>query len=221
MIKHHPTPEFIAEYSSGTLPSAQTVSVTMHLQFCDRCQQIADSLTDIGGELLSRSEPCPVADNLLDNIFAAIDEPVELSPAAEPEARPEKSLSGIPPLLQQLLPVGGLNWRFLSPSLRAANLDVDERHNELALHRIQAGGKAPEHSHKGTEITVVLKGSFSDEDGVYQPGDFIVREPGDVHRPFAAMHEECICLSVLEAPIQLTGLNRIFNPFVRFSHGRL
>jgi len=43
----------------------------------------------------------------------------------------------------------------------------------MALHRIKAGGKAPEHDHKGTEITVVLTGSFSDEDDIYQPGDFI------------------------------------------------
>jgi putative transcriptional regulator len=64
---------------------------------------------------------------------------------------------------------------------------------------------------------VVLKVSFSDEDGVYHPGDFIVREAGEIHRPCATLNDDCICLSVLEAPIKLTGIKRIFNPFLRFS----
>ena len=94
---------------------------------------------------------------------------------------------------------------------------MGEKDYEVALHRIDAGGKAPEHDHRGREITVVLTGSFSDEDGVYQPGDFLVREPGDTHRPFAARNEDCICLSVLEAPIKLTGIKRILNPFLSFT----
>ena len=82
---------------------------------------------------------------------------------------------------------------------------------------IKGGGRAPEHNHRGDEITLALTGSFSDEDGIYHPGDFIVRKAGEIHRPFAAQHRECICLSVLEAPIQLTGVKRIFSPFLSFS----
>ena len=56
--------------------------------------------------------------------------------------------------------------------LRAAPINVGERRYELALHKIDAGGKVPDHDYRGQEITVVLKGSFSDEDGVYQPETF-------------------------------------------------
>jgi len=62
-----------------------------------------------------------------------------------------------------------------------------------------------------------LTGSFSDEEGVYHPGDFLVKEPGNIHRPFAARNQECICLSVLEAPIRLTGMKRVLNPFLSFT----
>jgi putative transcriptional regulator len=119
--------------------------------------------------------------------------------------------------VQRLLPSGKLDWRRLSPSLKVAPISVGEEQYELALHRIDAGGKAPAHDHLGKEITVVLTGSFSDEDGVYQPGDFLVREQGDTHRPFAARNQECICLSVLEAPINLTGIKRVLNPFLSFT----
>ena len=39
----------------------------------------------------------------------------------------------------------------------------------------------------------------------YNEGDFIVRNPGDVHQPMGANNGECICLSALEAPIKLTS----------------
>ena len=73
------------------------------------------------------------------------------------------------------------------------------------------------HDHKGREITLVLYGSFSDADGVYEEGDFIVREPGDIHSPQATLDDECICLSVVEAPIRLVGpVMRGLNPFLSF-----
>ena len=125
-------------------------------------------------------------------------------------------LKGIPEYLNQFLPRSGLNWRKLSSSVTVAPISVGETRYELALHKICAGGQTPVHDHNGVEYTVVLKGSFSDEDGMYNEGDFLTREPGDIHRPFASQHEDCICLSVLEAPIRLKGLGRVLNPFMRF-----
>jgi putative transcriptional regulator len=125
--------------------------------------------------------------------------------------------AGLPAYVQKLLPGGDLHWRFLSPSVKVTPIPVGETQYEVALHRLKAGGNAPTHDHQGEEVTVVLVGNFSDEEGVYQPGDYILREPGDVHRPQATRHNECICLSVLSAPIKLVGLNKIMNPFLGFS----
>ena len=218
MISKHPHPEMLVEYTSGGLSVAPAISITTHLQFCDQCQQLAASLEEIGGELLNESEGIPVSDSLLDDVLACIDNPAEEKQTSDrPMPQQVESIPGLPQYVNQLLSPGGLRWRFLSPSLKAAAISVGEEVHELALHRIKAGGKAPEHTHRGSEITVVLKGSFSDEDGVYHPGDFIVREAGEIHRPCATLNDDCICLSVLEAPIKLTGIKRIFNPFLRFS----
>ena len=122
----------------------------------------------------------------------------------------------LPKYVRGLLP-NSLRWRNLSSSLKVAPISVGETNHELALHKISAGGRAPDHGHNGQEITVVLKGSFSDDDGVYQTGDFLIKEPGESHRPIAAQNEDCICLSVLAAPIKLKGLKRVFNPFLSFS----
>jgi putative transcriptional regulator len=123
----------------------------------------------------------------------------------------------LPPLVKKLLPTEGAKWRRLSPSLKVARLPIGEQRFELALHHIRAGGRAPTHNHGGQEITVVLQGSFSDDEGVYHEGDFIVREPGHVHTPTATANSSCICLSVLEAPIHMVGrFKRLLNPFLRF-----
>jgi len=218
MISRHPDPELLVEYTAGGLTTAPAISVTTHLQFCNECRQLAESLEEIGGELMNESEAIPVSENLLDEVLACIDEAAGKQ-FATLLAKPQdtEAITGIPKYIQALLPADSLKWRFLSPSLRAAAISVGEEVHELALHRIKAGGKAPEHTHRGIEITVVLKGSFSDKDGIYHPGDFILREAGEIHRPCAARNDECICLSVLEAPISLTGVKRIFNPFLSFS----
>ncbi|MDA0978701.1 MAG: ChrR family anti-sigma-E factor [Proteobacteria bacterium] len=220
MIKRHPEPDLLVEYTSGTLQLAPCISVTAHLQYCDKCSQAVESLKSLGGSMLETCEKSVVSDNLLDRVLDCIEQEGDI-PRAETPRRTQDSLDAfardLPEYVRDLLPAGALPWRSLTSSLRVAPVSVGEENYELALHRILAGGKAPEHDHRGMEITVVLKGSFSDEDGLYQPGDFIVRQPGDTHRPLAAKNEECICLSVLEAPIRLTGVKRVLNPFLGFS----
>jgi putative transcriptional regulator len=63
---------------------------------------------------------------------------------------------------------------------------------------------------------VVLRGGFSDADGDYQAGDFVVRTAGEVHRPAAWPHSDCLTLSVLDGPIYFQGwLARLANPFLK------
>jgi putative transcriptional regulator len=219
VINKHPDSELLVEYTSGVLSLAPSIAVTTHLQFCNTCDGAVESLNHIGGDLLDHADAIPVSEDLLEKVLLGIN-----TDAGESESRCNANKNtvddvgdALPRYVRRLLPDGNLRWKFLSPSLRVATVSVGEDKYELALHRIKAGGKAPEHNHNGQEITVVLTGTFSDADGIYQPGDFVVREPGDVHRPIAAQNEECICLSVLAAPIKLTGMKRLINPFLSFS----
>lgn len=217
MINRHPEPDLLVEYATGSMSLAQTIAITTHLQFCEECRNTVESLKDIGGDILQAGESVEVSDGLLDLIMDCIESGAETVSAPVRKICSDEVATDLPEYVRNLLPEGDLSWRKLTSSLKVAPVSVGEQDHELSLHRINPGGKAPEHDHRGREITVVLKGSFSDEDGVYQPGDFIVREPGDKHRPFAARNEECVRLSVLEAPIRLTGLKSVFNPFLSFS----
>ena len=221
MIKHHPSTALLTDYTVGSLSVAPAVSVTTHLKFCQQCRDSVGSLKQLGGALLCEAEPSPISDNLLSQTLGRLEAEENEAPLAEGASEVQdfelsEELKGIPDYLNQFLPRNGLNWRKLSSSVTVAPISVGETQYELALHKICAGGQTPAHDHNGVEYTVVLKGSFSDEDGMYNEGDFLIREPGDVHRPFATQHEDCICLSVLEAPIRLKGLGRVLNPFMRF-----
>lgn len=227
-VRLHPETDLLMDYSSGSLTPAQSVAVSAHLYYCRRCQNQAASLNEIGGSLLAEMEPATLSETCMADVIAQLDN-LELAteldgnltpaPAFKPAVAngPSLETDKIPPLVNKLLPEAGIDWRRLSPSLKVARLPVGEKRFELALHQIKAGGKAPAHDHRGMEITVVLQGSFSDDEGVYHEGDFIIREPGHVHTPVATANAECICLSVLEAPIRMVGgFKRMLNPFLAF-----
>jgi putative transcriptional regulator len=221
-VKLHPDTNLLVEYSSGSLSPAQAVSIATHLFYCTRCRAQASTLDEIGGKFLSDVTPEQVSGDCLSSIMVRLEgldrdgeKQAKAASVASTDAHAITAL--LPPLVRKLLPTEGAKWRRLSPSLKVARLPIGEQRFELALHHIRAGGRAPTHNHGGQEITVVLQGSFSDDEGVYHEGDFIVREPGHVHTPTATANSSCICLSVLEAPIHMVGrFKRLLNPFLRF-----
>ena len=219
-VRLHPNTNLLLDYSAGSLSPAQAIAISAHLFYCPHCQVKAGTLNDIGGSLLADGEGLGVSADCRSTVMALLDTG-DSEPQSPRLARSEQTQNvrwkNLPPLVSRLLRDSGGSWRRLSSSLRVARLPVGERRFELALHQIKAGGSAPAHDHRGLEITVVLHGSFSDDEGVYHQGDYITREPGHVHTPVATANTECICLSVLEAPIRLVGrFSRLLNPFMSF-----
>ncbi|GAB2519287.1 ChrR family anti-sigma-E factor [Microbulbifer agarilyticus] len=228
MIHYHPDNNMLLEYASGSLSWAQSLAVSAHIHFCPQCAAQIKMLNNVGGNLLSACTPAAPAEREDSSLFSNLMQRIEARENEEQEepAAPAKTVkerlsqdpafSGVPPVVKKLLaqnPV--LKWRRLSKGLKEARLKTGQNQLEVAFHRIAPGSKVAEHDHRGKEITLVLYGSFSDGDGVYSKGDFLVREPGQVHRPTATQDQECLCLSVVEAPVALTGLlGKLINPFL-------
>ena len=81
---------------------------------------------------------------------------------------------------------------------------------------IPAGTAVPDHGHNGTEVTLVLKGAFEDEDGRFARGDVEVATEELNHTPVADISEDCICLAVTDAPLRFKGLlPRLAQPFLK------
>lgn len=215
VLNHHPSREMLVEFSAGTLDTATSICVSAHLHFCKCCRDEVSRLDEVGSQLMAISSPGTIDDGLFDKVMAKIDQPLS---TPEPAPMLKQGISGFPAHVNKLInnatktPV----WKKLSKSMEEAKLLTGQSKFEVALHKICAGGVTPKHDHRGLEYTVVLKGSFSDEKSVYSEGDFIVREPGDVHQPMGAKNGECICLSAQEAPIRLTSfLGYLLNPWLR------
>ena len=215
-LSFHPDNAMLVEFSAGTLETALSICVSAHLHFCSQSRSELMQLDHIGSQLMSAAEPAEVDDSLFDDVMAKIDS-VEAAPAAAPS---KSKGTDMPFTVNKLIkeaeqmPI----WKRLSGSVDVARLKTGQEKFEVALHRICAGGKTPKHDHSGVEYTVVLKGSLSDERSVYKEGDFLVRQPGDVHQPMGGQNGDCICLSALAAPIKLTNpLGFLMKPWLRIN----
>lgn len=224
MINHHPDENLLAEYASGSLAWALSLSVCAHAQLCPPCRQKVSNLNKIGGAMLNSSSAETCAPNSFENVMQRIQKSRVEKTSDVTLATSELSnmyshdplLNNLPKVVTKLLPVSGkLKWQRVSSALKTARLTAAQNEYEVAFQRISSGGKVVEHDHGGLEVTLVLKGSFSDEQGVYREGDFLIRNAGEVHRPTATLNEDCLCLSVVAAPVMVTGfLGRFINPFL-------
>ena len=73
-----------------------------------------------------------------------------------------------------------------------------------------------EHSHTGTDLTCVLKGSFRHQGGNYGPGDFDFGDGAVDHQPVVGGEEPCLCLVSMTGDLRMNGFfGRLIGPFVR------
>jgi putative transcriptional regulator len=231
MITHHPDDNLLTEYSSGSLANALGVIVCAHLQTCLHCRKRVEQLNKLGAAILNQSIAEAVQSESFEQLMTRIrsqnSETGVKDKTSGPLEKPQELhstyandplLKQVPKVIAKLLPSDGkLKWKRVSAALKTAGLKTGQSEYEVAFQRISSGGKVVEHDHGGLEVTMVLCGSFSDEDGVYNKGDFLVRNPGEVHRPTATQNQDCLCISVVEAPVKITGLfGKLVNPFLSF-----
>lgn len=200
MTNHHPEYEQLVDYTTGSLHPSVTLAVSVHLEYCAKCRYEVHRLEALGGAILETLETEPVNDALLDSIFVRIDT-AERTTAAQVELSIPSS--AIPSSVRKMFNYEDehLVWRYHGPRVQSAAL-LGHEGIKASLVRIAMGAKIPVHDHRGLEYTVVLEGRFSDDTGLYQQGDFVIRRPGESHSPTAFSDHDCLCLAVLEAPLR-------------------
>jgi putative transcriptional regulator len=216
MTKHHPSKDFLMEHAAGSLPVAQAACVSAHLSYCERCRQVNKQLETVGGVMLERLEPVSVSESVLDAVLGRLQDPAPLAYTKQTEPK------DMPSLLERLIngDFSQLTWKRVTRSLSISYLSTGDSNFEFALYKISAGGRIPEHTHGGSEMTLVLDGGFSDGSDTYHPGDFVFRSAEDIHAPVALDGEDCICLAVLDAPLRFTRWrHRWLNPFLQLRAG--
>jgi putative transcriptional regulator len=210
--RHHPSDERLVDYASGAMPEPPALLVATHLALCPRCRRAVSDLEAVGGALLELVTPARLAENSLERTLARLDEPAAPARPAAPgtDAALPQPLRGYLAASLDCLP-----WRRIGP-IAEVRLLTGFAGFTTRLLWARAGAAVPAHTHAGSEMTLVLRGGFRDERGHFALGDVDEADASVDHRPVADDDEDCICLTVSDAPLKLTSrLGRLLNPFLR------
>lgn len=213
MTQHHPDSLTLMEFSAGNLTAPHALCIRLHLDQCAHCRSRVDMLDSLGAVMMEQQPQVTVSGSMFDSILSRIDS----EPAVQDLSEMRKHRLGA---LEKLLgaDLNALPWKRQLGDLSV--LDITDRFpgqsEQVVLQKLTAGGKAMAHTHRGEETTIVLQGAFSDKKGVFNQWDFVVLNQQDEHKPVALEGDDCITLSVLSAPVRLTGtFTRMLNPFIR------
>lgn len=196
-----PIDALMAQYASGQLSPALHGLVAAHLAIKPDNRGFVGALEDLNAQELEAAMPAGLRNR--DSRLAAIFD----TPA--PAARPASSGDGIIPApLADFIGyrLDSVPWRTVLPGIREFHVPHAEKAGgEASLLWIKPGRIMPAHTHDGTEVTLVLKGGFSDASGHYRRGDIAFADSDVDHRPRADEDEDCVCFAVTDAPLRLTG----------------
>jgi putative transcriptional regulator len=196
-ITHHLDDATLMSFAAGALPAALAAVAAAHVDACSRCRREMATLEEVGAALLSGLSPAALASRQ-PPVPSGPREPRERVPVHHAEAqRPLAGLLG-----------GGLDgvpWRWIGPGVWDHRLPLVGA-GKLRLIKVSPGRSLPEHAHVGSEMTLVLRGSFRDEAGRYLRGDVAEAEEGEPHQPVNDAGDDCICLVGSEQPEQFSGL---------------
>lgn len=212
MTRHHPDSLSLMEYSAGNLSQPHALCIKLHLDQCPHCRSRVDTLDSLGAVMMDQQPKVSVSDTSFEQLLARIDSaPAEAAPAVKtPRLSPLQKLLGED--------INQLPWKRQLGDVSVLDISdkFPDQNERVVLQKLVAGGKAPAHTHRGNETTIVLQGAFADQKGVFNQWDFVVLNEQDEHKPVAVGCEDCITLSVLSAPLKLTGtFTRMLNPFIR------
>ena len=212
-ITHHLPDSILMAYSAGALPEAFDLVVAAHVSLCDECRARLGEFDAVGAAVLDGCDTAPMGDNAFADLMARIadapvanDDPVA-APADAVLPRPVRDYIGGD--------LGAVKWRGIGGGVRQAMLVSDNAASVRLLH-IPAGARVPDHTHQGTEMTLVLRGAFRDEVMRFARGDIEVANEDLHHHPIAEEWEDCICLAASDGPMVFDGwLPKIAQRFSR------
>ncbi len=228
MIKHHPSFELLQLFVKGELPASLSAGIAIHADMCPVCQaqiaqlteQVAEADFEFEENFLDRfivdgnedlNEP-PITD--FEQMIADITESTDIA-ATEVKAEKFVTFNDIKYNLPSSLNHMDLGKPTSIGKLSRSRIQLNEDEIHTSLLHIEPGGGVPQHTHKGFELTLLLDGSFEDENGEYVKGDFIMLSGDHQHQPISS--NGCLCYTVANDALHFTqGINKLFNPIGSF-----
>lgn len=187
----------------GKLGRAHDLVVGAHLSRCAECRARAEADMVVGGQFLEALPPARLAPGALERTMERLGSSLGEDDVSAGATEPPPVTGELPAALGDLLRAARLRW--LAPGIRQAIL-LRRADGMLRMLRVRPGKALPRHGHSGTELTLVLEGSFADETGRYGPGDLAEAGEGFDHQPIADGVADCLCLVATFGPLRYRGL---------------
>lgn len=216
-MSYHPQTSMLQAYAEGSLDDVSAFAIATHLESCPECQARVFKFEELCGQQLGEVD---LQNSDSDDFALMFDSIVALEQSSEPFRTNRKAISievngksfKLPLSLSRFADKIG-DWKSYGGKVYSAPIDISDS-ARINLMYISENVKIPQHTHKGLESTLVLHGGFSDEDGHYEVGDFLLKDASVKHSPHTKGGEDCLCLTVLTEPMIFTqGVARIFNRF--------
>jgi len=220
-VKFHPGMMLMEQYVEGTLAADVALAVATHIDLCPHCQQLCQDLhNDKGAQLAELTPSVSNNESEFADMLSFITSQAPVFKAARKTEADSVTVTfndrefKIPRALSRMAKQHG-KWLQLG-GIATAKLPAGEKLHVSLLY-IDKGTEIPNHTHLGMELTLVLSGRICDENGEYGAGDLLINSPDDTHTPHTRVDEDCLCLSVLSAPLKFNkGLVRLLNPLQQF-----
>ncbi|MGL4395490.1 MAG: ChrR family anti-sigma-E factor [Hyphomicrobium sp.] len=212
-ITHHPEPESLMSCSAGSMPEAFAAVMASHISVCSCCRSDLAIMDDMGIALFSNLAPVEVHAGA----------PVMALRRSEADASSsgvhlDDAVHGDVPA--PLLPFVGrsldaIKWKRLGRGIWHYPLPLSKTAvGDLRLIKVAPGVVLPDHGHGGSELTLVLKGAYSDASGRYGVGDVADLDNTVEHQPVADAREGCICLIASDQKIRFkSAMAKLVQPF--------
>ena len=220
-IRHHLSEPLLIAYAAGSLPEAFNLVVATHVSLCDDCRAGLAAMEALGGAIMDEELPGVAMSEIaveggLKAVLARLDGQESVPTPKAPRARDMRAKNLPAPLVDYLDgDLACVKWQKLGLGVRQAILPTGKGATARLL-LIPAGQAVPDHGHRGTELTLVLRGAFADQTDRFGPGDLEIATQDLEHTPTAEPGEDCLCLAATDAPLRFLGLiPRLLQPLFR------
>ena len=213
MPTHLPPDEMIAEYASGATSPAVSLLMAAHLTQSPETRARLDVYEDACGVMFQEEHSEPLSDDSFESVMALIDaDEVQLDARNRVDVAPDTNCPLPYPVLDRIgMKFDEIPWKFRLPGVSEYQIE-DGNGQKVSLLRAKPGSAVPQHTHNGTELTLVMQGVLVDDGIEYHAGDVAVNTEDDDHRPRIQGDEMCYCLIVQQGDLHFTGrFSRILN----------
>jgi putative transcriptional regulator len=199
----------VTDYAAGNLSPAKHALMACVVELNPLIGQEVAFETHVAASLMTEIRPVPLSPMLIGDTLETLCYSKTSKLPANDGVHSDIEMRLAPKPLRDLMDGSGLRdikWKSLIPGVAVHDVLGDRKTrtgDRMYLLRAKGGMQLPEHSHKGQEWTLTLKGSYLAGAKSYSRGDLHIVDESTEHAPYVEEGEDCICLIVTQGQLHM------------------